>query len=183
VGFRFGQCQAPQCVNRFIEVYRFDVDGPSVAAAAMPSNYRLLGGTQANSRLETTSNTDAQVTLDIPRPTRANGQFYEGLYIGFRDRGNCGSMARVMLYYLRSPGYTGTLLTCPSVPLPSEQASGTTTTGTCCCGSNAEGRSSLNRVCSNPGGCVDPATDACGCSPGFEYNQLQLTCQGEAVMV
>ncbi len=160
--FRFTQCVSP-CVNDFATVYRYNVNGPvSESQRTTISNYGLLGGIP-DSRL---SQGDADGTQNemwsIPRPNT------QGFYLAFRDQGNCGSINRVIVYYRRSPKYTGTLLTCPSVPFPSP-GSGRTTTGTCCCGTNAEPKSSLNRVCSDDETCVEPASDVCGCSPGYQF--------------
>ena len=175
MSFRFTQCVTP-CVNSYATVYRYDVNAPvSADQRVAPSNYQLLGGI-ADSRLNqaTSPTNNANSVWSIPRPAT------NGFYLAFRDEGNCGTISRVYVYYRRSPGYTGTLVTCPSVPFPI-QGSTSTTRGTCCCGLNAENKSTLDRICSADGSCVDPATDVCGCSPGFEF--INGVCQGMCVTV
>ena len=171
--FRFTQCVGT-CVNSYTTLFRYDVDAPvSADQRVNPSNYQLLGGI-ADSRLSQAGSPTNIVNpvWSIPRPNT------KGFYLAFRDEGNCGVINRVYVYYRRSPGYTGTLLTCPSVPYPI-QGSTDTTRGTCCCGVNAENKSTLDRVCSADESCVDPASDVCGCSPGYEF--MNGVCQGKCV--
>ena len=41
---------------------------------------------------------------------------------------------------------------------------------------NTENKTSLDRICSADGSCVEPATDVCGCSPGYVF--MNGVCQG-----
>ncbi len=168
--FRFTQCSGG-CTNNFATVYRYNVDA-SVAEAQRTNtaNYALLGGIPDSRLSQGTDTGNVNRVWSIPRPST------DGFYLAFRDQGNCGSIDRVIVYYRRSFRYSGTLLTCPSVPFPAP-ASGGTTRGTCCCGTNAEPKSSLDRVCADDETCVEPVSDVCGCSPGYQFTGGSCQCE------
>lgn len=170
ISFRFTQCSGA-CTNDFATMYRYNANSPvSEAQRTTTSNYVLLGGLP-DSRIRQGSASGAQNPVFSVARQNTNG-----FYLAFRDQGNCGDINRVIVYYRRSPSYTGTLLTCPSVPFPTPN-SGVTTSGACCCGTNAEPKGSLDRVCSDDETCTEPSSDVCGCSPGYQF--VSGSCQRE----
>lgn len=172
ISYRFSQCtSSPTCMNDFVTVYKYDTNAPDSVGRNNPGNYQLLRGTVDNSRLQQGGQqTDVNVLWRIQRPTT------NGFYLAFKDEGTCGLVRRLIVYYVRNLAYSGTLLTCPSVPLPPQGTTAATTQGTCCCGENAANMSSLMIVCSSDEMCVETAEDVCGCAPGYTYNMATRVC-------
>ncbi len=168
VSYRFAECQQQQsagCTRDYVTVYSYSRNGVASANQRVDtSNYQPLFGTAASSRLQQSPNTAStqMETLAFTRPTSN-----DGLYLGLRDEGTCGSVIRIIMYYVVCPGRTVDLVTYPEAAVPVRASSDIVFEAVCA--PNSHAATTLEVVASHSTStCTDRATAgaACECDDG-----------------
>ena len=164
----FTECRlSPPCNRLYVDVYRYERNGRSDAAARTTSNYQLTQRIQQ-------PNGFAQRTYQKSFTFIPSGNF-NGFYIGIRDTGTCVNIQRIQVYYRTfqptAPVDPDPAVICPRTSLP---PAGTTASVTCSCPGNSVATSSLQLTCHPDGTCT--GNPRCRCHDG--YQKLPQECRG-----
>jgi len=166
VTYRFDQCRInPRCDNDYVTMYRYDVDNTaSLANQRNPDNYVLLNGTEEDSRLQQSSDTNVRSitqTRLLSRPTS------NGFYLGLRDQGTCGEVTRLLIYYTVCEASKDGLVMYPEFANPPRGGPNEVFYAKCVC--NAYNTTSLAVNGFSNGSCIAVAPQGiqCECDGGY----------------
>ena len=152
-------------------LYQYNSDNITTNANRInSSNYEPLFGDEESSRFVQPTGVSRvqEVTQSITRPANS-----DGFYLGIRDEGTCGSISRLIVFYVVCPTRVDGLVTYPeSADILFEAL----------CASNAHNITSLQVIAfsSNGGNCspVAPGGAVCECDGGYVLSSDGLSCEG-----
>ena len=176
VSYDFRDCSfVPNC-HPYVTLFRYDRNSVGNAAQqSNPSNYQYLTGSETTSQFGTgTTGGGVQVT-GIERPSS-----FTGFYLGIQDTGTCGTIRRVLVYYLVCPARVSGLVSFPQTPVPPRSSANTVYLGSCAPNSHAV--TSLEvEITSTTSVCTEraPGGARCECNAGYSINGT--SCEGKAL--
>ncbi len=183
VSYRFAECQQQQsagCTRDYVTVYSYNRNGVAIANQRVDtSNYQPLFGTATSSRLQQSPNT-ASTQMETLAFTSLTSN--DGLYLGLRDEGTCGSVIRIIMYYVVCPGRTVDLVTYPETAVPVRASSDIVFEAVCA--PNSHATTTLEVVASHSTStCTDRATAgaACECDGGYVLSGNGESCVGKFI--
>lgn len=178
VSFRFSECQSrPTCSKPYVTLYGYNRDSiASHGDRINPSNYQPLFGDALSSRLEQPSGSVMQIglTLRLTRPANSNG-----FYLGLRDEGTCGSITRLIVYYIVCPARQEGLIIYPEVTVPAQNSLDIVFNASCV--ANAHSVTTLQVTAFSSNGSCSPVASggpACECDAGYIVSGNGRSCQG-----
>jgi len=179
VSYQFSDCHSiPTCTIPYVTVYRYDRNTTATnSERTNTNNYQPSFGTAASSRLEHPSGSTAQIqeTRSFTRPASSTG-----FYLGVGDEGTCGSLNRIIVYYVVCPGRVDGLVTYPETAVPVQGSSDIIFDAVCA--ANAHNTSSRQvRASSSSSTCSDiaPGGVQCQCNAGYLTSGDGVSCGGE----
>lgn len=169
------------CSTGYVTLYRYDRNtkaNKKTQTNILNYVYTPMFGTEESSRLEQSgSSGTVSKLIRMDRPDNFNG-----FYMGIRDEGTCGSINRMIIYYLVCPARVVGLVNYNEAALPSQSSSNTMFNAVCA--PNAHNVTSLEvTIFSATGTCEDNAFGGarCECNPGY-FKSNPTTCQGKMVV-
>ena len=177
VSYRFIECQG-SCIRPYVTLYHYNSDNIATDANRInPSNYELLFGDEESSRFvqPTRVSRVQEVTRTITRPANS-----DGFYLGFRDEGTCGTIPRLIVYYVVCPTRVDGLVTYPEFGVPERTSADIPFEAQCA--SNAHNITSLQVIAFSSNSSCSPVASGgavCECDGGYVLSSDGLSCEGK----
>lgn len=177
ISYDFGDCRfIPECNKQYVTVYKYSQ--PSKATPAdikNPGNYVLITGSAESSRLEQSAR-KSPGDYNILAANRPPSDNY--FSCGFKDEGTCGSIKRVIIYYIVCPSNVNGLVHYREVSLPPRSSPNSVYSASCA--PNAHNVTSLDVVIiSDKSTCKDRAPGGARCECDAGYHQNGIACEGK----
>lgn len=177
ISYDFSLCQDPECNKDYLTLYRYDQNALA-SDSTVVSNYlnSPLLGTESSSRIQQSGvPTTVTTTLSLDRPRN-----FSGFHLGIRDEGTCGSISRIIIYYLVCPERVEGLVRYGETAVPLKNSPDITFQ--VACAPNSYNVTSLEVIVTSATSiCMDRAPDGarCECNPGY-FLLNPTTCQGKS---
>ena len=172
IDFNFVECLLQSnCNQTSMELYVYYTSIPNPQQRTDSSSYQLIG------QLEQADQEEQVAIFNISREPSMD----QGFYLGIQDRGSCGIIRQITMYYKVCPGRFEGLEIYPDLPLP-PQSSMNPTVANAFCVPNSVNFTTPGYVAYPNGTCVYGAV--CECALGFEkavlveQNSSITSCQG-----
>ena len=176
VSYDFRDCTFVDNCHPYVTLSRYDRNSVGNAAQQIdPSNYQYLTGSETTSQFGTGTTGGGVRVTGIERPSS-----FTGFYLGIQDTGTCGTVRRVLVYYLVCPARVSGLVSFPQTPVPLQSSANTVYSGSCAPNSHAV--TSLEvEITSTTSVCTERALGGarCECDAGYSINGT--SCEGKAL--
>lgn len=178
VTFGYQECVSrPSCTKPYVTLYQYNRDTIAPSGERInPSNYQLLFGDAVSSRLEQPASTTRKVgdTRSLTRPVNS-----VGFYLGIRDEGTCGSIDRMIVYYVVCPARQEGLVTYPETAVPVQGSSDIIFDAICAL--NSYNTTTLQVTAFSSSSSCSPMASGgarCECNAGYVISGGGTSCEG-----
>lgn len=180
IGDNFRRCQQdPRCLKEYFTFHRYVVEDEDedISSQVNIENYEYIyPGNSTQSRVGPTS--AGSGIMKINRPSG------KGMYLGISDTGSCGTITRLIIYYIVCLGKQTELVVYPKTPTPPDN--GPDQSFLALCVANAHNVTSLSiHAFSKNSTCRDEVEGGakCKCNNGYEISENRKSCDGMCIYI
>ena len=169
ITYRFAECFS-FCTRPYVTLFRYDTDQIANHGERInPGNYQPLFDSIEASRLEHPAG-DLNPSLNLIQEIKglARPANRTGFYLGLRDEGTCGTISRIIAYYVVCPARVENLVSYPETAVPVRNSSDIIFNAHCV--SNSHNITTLEMIAFSDNSTCSPVADGgamCECDGGY----------------